>query len=173
MNELFFILEQCFNTINEDNGKAFASDVFAILSNTKKPEEQGKKLAAEKQRRLKFAKQKADYIDEGTPEAFATNFINKLKALKYPNLEDEKDELFNFAKSYYNLATKAALTQNANTLQRTKSMAAGNGAGSKIKHIPASEGDLEKARKPQIKQSASVDTENEYIDKQLKFKFNY
>lgn len=105
-------------------------------------------------------KKRADYIDEGTAEAFATNFINKLKTLNKNLSKEDEVELRQFAISYYNLATKFALTQNANTIKRAKSMAAGNGAGSQNKHIPSSEGNLERARKPQLgnKVSASVET---------------
>lgn len=154
MNELFFILEQCFNTINEDNGKAFAKGYISIISQTDDEEEQGKLISQFKHDRLESAKKKADYIDEGTPEAFAFNFINELKRRnKYVKYLDS--EYRQLAISYYNLATKAALTQNANTFQRAKSMAAGNGAGSKIKHIPSSEGDLERSSRPQMGKAIS------------------
>lgn len=161
MNELLNLLEQCFyEIINEDNGAAFASDVDRILKIVKDPKKQGIELSNIKRTRLNAAKKRADYIDEGTPEAFAVNFLNKLKALNKNLSKEDEAELKQFAISYYNLATKFALTQNADTIRRAKSMAAGNGAGSQNKHIPSSEGNLERARKPQLgnKISASVET---------------
>lgn len=171
MNEYFKILEELYNTLTEDNGKMFALGYKQAIDGISDEEAQGKAISDFKHNRLKMAKKRADYIDEGTAEAFATNFINELKRQKLYN-KSLDHELRDIAISYFKMASQSALTQEADTLKRAKSMAAGNGAGSTTKHIPKIEGDLEQMRKPYNERTASVVTEEE-ITHSVNSKFNY